>query len=204
MKTIISGVALAAALALAGATFAQVPSGGADAKGNAPLKRAHTINDGGAKHGATSFTQGEARKHIEHAGYSGVSPLVKGKDGVWRGTATKDGASIQVGLDFKGNVVEAGPAGAGMPTGETHGAMHAATSATTTTTTTDASVAPAAAGSATAMHHRRHHMRRRHMRHVHVACATPGPNGAACSGIDRNMNGVSDKEDHAIKAGAKP
>jgi len=30
---------------------------------------------------------------------------VKDKDGIWRGTATKDGTQAQVGLDYQGNVV---------------------------------------------------------------------------------------------------
>ena len=94
----ISAIALVAALGLASAASAQVPTGGADAKGDAPLKHAHTVNDGGARRGATSFTQKEAMKHIEHAGYTGVSSLKKGKDGVWRGTATKDGSARQVAI----------------------------------------------------------------------------------------------------------
>ena len=217
MKSTLSALALVAALGFAGAASAQVPTGGADAKGNAPLKHAHTVNDGGAKRGATSFTQKEAMRHIEHAGYTGVSGLEKGKDGVWRGTATKDGSARQVGMDFKGNVVEAGSAGIPM-TGETksadgasaHGAMAskptggptAAVSNTTTnaeaTTTTTKTTATAGA-----RHHRRHH--RHHRRHHgHGRCASPGVNGAACSGIDRNDNGISDKEDRAMKSGAKP
>lgn len=196
--TLISAAALAAVLAFSGGAFAQVPSGGADAKGNAPLKHAHTVNDGGAKKGATSFTQGEARKHIEHAGYTDVSPLTKGKDGVWRGTASKDGTAMKIGLDFKGNVVDAGPAVMTAATGETHAATvkptttDMASSAMTTSTTTTPPVHHA-------MRHRHHHHHR-----VRASCANPTPNGAACSGIDRNKNGISDKEDRAIKAGAKP
>ena len=38
----------------------------------------------------------------------------------------------------------------------------------------------------------------------HARCNTPGPNGVACSGVDRNDNGISDKEDRAIRGGAKP
>lgn len=198
-KTMFSAASLAAVLSLAGMAVAQAPSGGADAKGNAPLKHVHTINDGGAKRGATSFTETQARKHIENAGYSAVSALTKGKDGVWRGAATKDGTAMKIGLDFKGNIVEAGPAADGVATGETHGAMPlAATSA--------APQSPSAMGSnpatRTAAHkHRRSH---HHRRHGPVSCANPGPNGAACSGVDRNKNGISDKEDRAIKAGAKP
>jgi putative membrane protein len=34
-----------------------------------------------------------------------VSGLRKDDQGVWRGTATKDGRSVNVSLDFQGNVV---------------------------------------------------------------------------------------------------
>ena len=95
-----------AAVLIAGAASAQPAPG--DNKGNAPVKHAHTINDGGARPGANSFTHNQARKHILHAGYSDVSGLTKGPDGVWRGTATKDGVTRNVALDFKGNVSEGG------------------------------------------------------------------------------------------------
>ena len=106
MNMIRTGLLAAAYLTLGGAAFAQA-SGGPDAKGNAPIKASHTINDGAPKAGATSFTRNQARQHILHSGYTAVSALTKGDDGVWRGTATKDGAPVSVSLDFKGNVTEA-------------------------------------------------------------------------------------------------
>jgi hypothetical protein len=54
--------------------------------------------------GANSFTRREAVKRIASKGYASVANLKKDADGVWRGTATKDGQSIQVWLDYKGNV----------------------------------------------------------------------------------------------------
>lgn len=97
MKTtsILTGVALlisAPALAQAGA------------KDNAAIKSAHTVNEGAASRGANSFTESEARVHIEKSGFTHVSQLKKDKDGIWRGTARKDSATMRVGLDFKGNV----------------------------------------------------------------------------------------------------
>ena len=53
--------------------------------------------------GSNSFTQAEARRRMERAGFSGVGPLTK-DGGVWRGTATKAGQPAQVWLDYKGNV----------------------------------------------------------------------------------------------------
>ncbi len=203
-KTLLPAMSLAAALALSGAATAQVPSGGPDAKGNAPLKHGHTINDGAAKPGRSSFTKGQAERHIVHAGYAAVADLTKGADGVWRATATKNGARVSVGLDFKGNIVEgvtpaaeaAATAAAGAAPAAPPPPMESMPAATTSTTSTTTSTA-----SEMGVHHARHH--RRHHRHL-ARCANPGPNGVACSGIDRNRNGISDKEDRAMKTGAKP
>lgn len=54
--------------------------------------------------GANSFTDGEARRRIESRGYTEVSGLQKDADGIWHGTAKKDGNSVKVWLDYKGNV----------------------------------------------------------------------------------------------------
>jgi putative membrane protein len=54
--------------------------------------------------GANSFTEGQAKSRIEKAGFTSVSDLKKDDQGIWRGTATKDGKSTPVGVDFKGNV----------------------------------------------------------------------------------------------------
>ena len=54
--------------------------------------------------GSNSFTQGEAASHIEAKGFTNVSGLTKDQDGIWRGTAQKDGQSRSVWLDYKGNV----------------------------------------------------------------------------------------------------
>ena len=70
--------------------------------------------------GASSFTEGQARGRFEDKGYTGVTSLAKGDDGMWQGTATKDGASVQVWLDYKGNVGQ-GAGGALMGTAMTTG-----------------------------------------------------------------------------------
>lgn len=57
--------------------------------------------------GANSFTRGQARSRIAKKGYTHVTGLKKDSDGVWRGTGTKDGAPVQVWLDYKGNVGQA-------------------------------------------------------------------------------------------------
>ncbi len=53
--------------------------------------------------GSNSFTEGEARERLERSGFQGVGGLAKDDGGVWRGTATKDGRTVQVWLDYKGN-----------------------------------------------------------------------------------------------------
>lgn len=55
--------------------------------------------------GANSFTQGEARSRIQKMGYSDINGLKLDNQGVWRGSAKKDGKSVQVALDYQGNVV---------------------------------------------------------------------------------------------------
>ena len=54
--------------------------------------------------GSNSFTQAEARRRMERAGFIGIGQLTKDGGGVWRGTATKSGQPAQVWLDYKGNV----------------------------------------------------------------------------------------------------
>jgi opacity protein-like surface antigen len=55
--------------------------------------------------GANSFTEGQAKSRIESNGYSNVSDLKKDDSGVWRGKAMKDGKSVNVSVDFQGNVL---------------------------------------------------------------------------------------------------
>ena len=62
-------------------------------------------NAGAPVAGANSFTEAQAKSRIESHGYTSVSGLQKDAQGVWRGTATKDGRTVAVSLDFQGNVV---------------------------------------------------------------------------------------------------
>lgn len=54
--------------------------------------------------GANSFTESQAVARIKAKGFTDVSRLVKDNNGVWRGTAVKDGQSVGVTVDFEGNV----------------------------------------------------------------------------------------------------
>jgi hypothetical protein len=62
-------------------------------------------NPGAPAKGANSFTEGQAKSRIENKGFSNISGLEKDSAGVWRGTAMKGGKSMNVSVDFQGNVV---------------------------------------------------------------------------------------------------
>ena len=54
--------------------------------------------------GANSFTEGQAKSRLEDNGFTNVSGLAKDANGVWRGKGTKGGQSVDVSVDFQGNV----------------------------------------------------------------------------------------------------
>ena len=61
--------------------------------------------------GRNSFTAGEAKSRIEKMGFANVTDLKKDDNGVWRGRAMKDGKTVDVSLDYQGNVIQAGAQG---------------------------------------------------------------------------------------------
>ena len=54
--------------------------------------------------GANSFLESQAKDRAIAAGLTNVSTLTKDSDGVWRGTASAGGKSVNVAVDYKGNV----------------------------------------------------------------------------------------------------
>jgi hypothetical protein len=104
MKKIV--IMAAATLAISAASaFAQNPSApAAPGPGNKAVNSPNSNNSDKPVSGANSFTEGQAKSRIESNGYSKVSDLKKDENGVWRGRATKDGKSMDVSLDFQGNV----------------------------------------------------------------------------------------------------
>jgi len=62
-------------------------------------------NPGALVSGANSFTESQAKSRIEEKGFKDVSALKKDADGVWRGKAAQGGKTINVSVDFQGNVV---------------------------------------------------------------------------------------------------
>ena len=69
------------------------------------LFEARAPDPGAPLKGSNSFTEGQARDRALAAGLTSVSSLNKDGDGVWRGSAMKDGKAVKVAIDFKGNVV---------------------------------------------------------------------------------------------------
>ena len=61
-------------------------------------------NPGAPAAGANSFTESQAKSRIETNGFANVSGLAKNSQGVWRGKAMKGGQSVDVSVDFQGNV----------------------------------------------------------------------------------------------------
>jgi hypothetical protein len=96
-------LAAAAIALLAAPAFAQ-DSNTANQPQNPAVKGMHDNNSATPVMGANSFTRSQARSQIEAKGYTKVAGLKKGDDGVWHGTATKDGASHDVSVDYQGNV----------------------------------------------------------------------------------------------------
>src|ERR1700716_1442825 len=74
--------------------------------------------------GRNSFTEGEAKSRIEKMGFSNVNNLKKDDNGVWRGRAIKDGKTVDVSVDYQGNVIQAGAQGTTTPSNAAQGGSH--------------------------------------------------------------------------------
>jgi hypothetical protein len=72
--------------------------------GNNAINSPNTNNSNAPVAGANSFTEGQARSRIESSGFTNVSGLAKDGNGVWRGKAAKAGQTVDVSVDFQGNV----------------------------------------------------------------------------------------------------
>jgi hypothetical protein len=106
MKSYISATAaaLVAATTFAAAALAQSPPANPNAHTPAIVTSSTPSADAPAA-GANSFTEAQAKTRIEAAGFNNVSGLMKDKDGIWRGKASRGTATVDVALDFQGNVV---------------------------------------------------------------------------------------------------
>ena len=99
-------IPIALSLVLASsAALAQTDAKPANNDANTPaVATPDTKNPNAPVAGANSFTEDQARKRITEVGYTDVTGLVKDEKGVWRGKASKGGSSMDVSLDFQGNV----------------------------------------------------------------------------------------------------
>jgi hypothetical protein len=96
-------VAALVAAALPASAQQQRPANG-DANTPAVNSPNSPPNPGAPVAGANSFTEGQAKARIETNGFSKVSGLQKDANGVWRGKASKGGKTVDVSVDFQGNV----------------------------------------------------------------------------------------------------
>ena len=71
---------------------------------NPAVKTTEGNNPGAPVAGANSFTEGQAKARIESRGFANVSGLAKDSNGLWRGQAMQNGKSVNVTLDYQGNV----------------------------------------------------------------------------------------------------
>ena len=100
---------LAASAALLSTASAQQRPANPDANTPAVNTPNSPPNPGAPVAGANSFTEGQAKSRLETNGYSNVSELAKDQQGVWRGKASKGGKTMDVSVDFQGNVTPRNP-----------------------------------------------------------------------------------------------
>jgi len=96
--------AATAVMLLASVASAQPPQATTQGSSNPMIKSSEAQTTAAPSEGANSFTQSQARKRMEKAGYKHVSSLTKDDSGLWQGTAMRDGQKVRVALDYKGNV----------------------------------------------------------------------------------------------------
>jgi hypothetical protein len=105
---ILTIIALSVGLAVSagGLSYAQgdAPAASPDASQNPAIKSPSDSGPAPLAAGHNSFTKGQAKTRIEKAGYTNVVGLTENADGLWQATAMQNGRTVQVSLDFKGNV----------------------------------------------------------------------------------------------------
>jgi len=110
-------IAAAAASLVFSNAFAQAPQApaakqippAASEPGNPAVKDTNRNTAAAPVAGANSFTEGEAKSRIEARGFANVTQLRKDEQGIWRGRAQRSGTTVDVALDFQGNVFPAQP-----------------------------------------------------------------------------------------------
>ena len=72
---------------------------------NPPVAAEQNAPAASATPGDNSFTEDQAKGHLANAGYTDVSALTQDDKGAWNGTATKDGKTVSVSVEYQGKVV---------------------------------------------------------------------------------------------------
>ncbi|MET0742415.1 MAG: PepSY domain-containing protein [Microvirga sp.] len=106
LATVAAAVLSTAALAQGTATPGSADSGAPGTANPAVTvkPKAAPESTGSVEAGANSFTEAQARSRFEAQGLLDVKDLRKDDQGIWRGTAMRNGQSVGVALDFKGTV----------------------------------------------------------------------------------------------------
>ncbi|QSR19595.1 hypothetical protein [Novosphingobium sp. KA1] len=84
--------------------FALAPSATYAQSDNPAVKDPTVVTADAAAKGHNSFTEAQARERIAKAGFTNIGKLVQNENGVWQANAVKDGKSVTVALDYKGNI----------------------------------------------------------------------------------------------------
>jgi hypothetical protein len=71
----------------------------------ADIFKAVVVDAGAPLEGANSFTETQAKDRVVANGMAAPPTMIKDSRGIWRGAATRDGKSVEVAVDYKGNVV---------------------------------------------------------------------------------------------------
>lgn len=87
-----------------GSSNPAVSTGGNAPSGVNASGKATFVESSALEKGANSFTEGQVKSRLEGAGLTNVTDLRKDDDGIWRGKAMRDGKSVTVGFDYKGNI----------------------------------------------------------------------------------------------------
>lgn len=69
-----------------------------------PSATTSTVGSGAPTAGANSFTESQAIARLEQSGFTSVSGLKKDDNGIWKGSAQRNGKTVSVSLDYKGEI----------------------------------------------------------------------------------------------------
>lgn len=101
---LVATLAAVAMLATGGNAQNVAPQPAPHSPSNAVLKDPRARATDVPARGANSFTQAQAKRRIDKAGYGHVSDLRKDQNGLWQGSAMNLHRKVHVAVDYKGDV----------------------------------------------------------------------------------------------------